>query len=382
VAALRKGVIMARFGVLDADTHVAEPLEMWDHLDPEWHPRRPVIVSVPEDTLYGASDHMWLIDGQIFPKPAGRGGNLLVTPTAQSSVRNRADIKSRELLDLPGRFADMKATNVDLQVIYPTLFLAYLTSDAAYEVALCKAYNRFVADACGRTDGRIRWTVVPPLRDVNATLEELRFGKEHGACGVFFRGIEGDRTLDDPYFFPVYQEAEALDLAICVHQGQGAPALNNLIDIKRSHTFTHGRLPPLVAFRNIVANRIPELFPRLRWGFIETGLSWIPFVLYQLSGTRRADPEFWGPKLFEDYNFWVSYELGEDLPYLLRYVGEDHVVVGTDYGHHTPGTTDRLAADPSAQVHMVNNLRSRSELSPELLDKLLLHNPARLYGMD
>ena len=367
--------------VVDADTHIAEPEAMWSYLDPEWYPRRPVIVQVPEDTQYGGSDHMWLIDGQIFPKAAGRGGNRLVTPTAQTSVRARADIKSRELVDLDLRFADMRATNTDVQVVYPTLFLAYLTSDAAYEVALYRAYNRFLANASDQSDGRIRWTVVPPLRDVDATIQELRFGKEHGACGVFFRGIEGDRTLDDPYFFPVYKEAEALDLAICIHQGQGAPALNNLIDITRSHTFTHGRLPPLVAFRNIVANRIPEEFPRLRWGFIETGLSWIPFVLYQLSGTRRADPEFWGPRLFEEYNIWVSYELGEDLPYLLKYVGEDHVVVGTDYGHHTPGTTDRLAADPSAQVHMVNALRGRSELPGDLVDKLLVHNPARLYGV-
>ncbi len=365
--------------VLDADTHIAEPPEMWNFLDPEWDPRRPVIVQVPEDTQYGDTDHMWLIDGQIFPKPAGRGGNLLVTPTAQKSVRDRADVKARELLDLPMRFEDMKATNVDAQVVYPTLFLAYLTFDPAYEVALCRAYNRYMADVSSRAEGRIKWVVVPPLRDVDATIQELRFGREHGACGVFFRGIEGDRTLDDPYFFPVYREAEALDLAICVHQGQGAPALNNLIEIKRSHTFTHGRLPPLVAFRNIVANRIPEEFPTLRWGFIETGASWVPFVLYQLRGTNRADTSFWGPRLFEEYRIWVSYEVGEDLPYLLQYIGEDHLVVGTDYGHHTPGTTDRLAADPSAQVHMVKNLRER-DLSEEFLDKLLIHNPARLYG--
>jgi uncharacterized protein len=368
-------------GVVDADTHIAEPPEMWAFLDPEWYPRRPVVVALPEDTQYGASDHVWLIDGQIFPRPAGRGGNVLVTPTAQTSVRNRGDNKARELLDLPMRFADMQTTQVDVQVVYPTLFLAWLTSDVAYEVALCKAYNRFLADVSDRSDGKIRWVAVPPLRDVGASIQELRFSKEHGACGVFFRGIEGDRTLDDPYFFPVYQEAEALDLPICVHQGQGAPALNNLIDIQRSHTFTHGRLPPLVAFRNLVANRIPEMFPKLRWGFIETGLSWIPFVLYQLRGTRRADESFWGPRLFEEYNIWVSYELGEDLPYLLQYVGEDHVVGGTDYGHHTPGTTDRLAADPSAQVHMVNNLRGREDMPARVIDKILCDNSRRLYGL-
>jgi predicted TIM-barrel fold metal-dependent hydrolase len=367
--------------LVDADTHIAEPPEMWNFLDPEWYPRRPVVVALPEDTQYGASDHLWLIDGQVFPRPAGRGGNVLVTPTAQSNVAKRADAKARELLDLETRYADMQTTQVDVQVVYPTLFLAWLTSDVAYEVALCKAYNRFLADVSDRSDGKIRWVVVPPLRDVGASVQELRVGKEHGACGVFFRGIEGDRTLDDPYFFPVYQEAEALDLPICVHQGQGAPALNNLIDIQRSHTFTHGRLPPLVAFRNIVANAIPEMFPKLRWGFIETGASWIPFVLYQLRGTRRADPSWWGPRLFQEYNIWVSYELGEDLPYLLQYVGEDHIVAGTDYGHHTPGTTDRLAADPSAQVHMVNNLRGREDVPPHVIDKILCDNSRRLYGI-
>ena len=366
--------------ILDADTHIAEPPEMWEFLDPEWYPRRPVVIKVPEDTLYEGTDHMWLIDGQIFPRPAGRGGNVLVTPTLQKNVRDRADVKARELLDLAMRFEDMRATGVDVQVVYPTLFLAFLTSDVAYEVALCKAYNRFMASVAAKADGRIRWVVVPPLRDPKATLEELEFGRGHGACGVFFRGIEGDRTLDDPYFFPVYREAEALDLPICIHQGQGAPALNNLVDIKRSHTFTHGRLPPLVAFRNIVANRIPEEFPRLRWGFIETGASWVPFVLYQLRGTNKAEETFWGPRLFEEYRIWVSYEFGEDLPYLVQYIGEDHLVVGTDYGHHTPGTTDRLAADPSAQVQVVKNLRER-DLPQEFVDKLLIHNPARLYGI-
>ena len=37
--------------ILDADTHIAEPPEMWDYLDPEWRARRPVIVNVPDDTL-------------------------------------------------------------------------------------------------------------------------------------------------------------------------------------------------------------------------------------------------------------------------------------------------------------------------------------------
>jgi len=366
--------------VLDADTHIAEPAAMWDYLDPEWRARRPVVVSVPEDTQYGKADHMWLIDGSIYPRTAGKGGMLLVTPISDERRKIMPDGASRELADIGARLEDMARLDTDRQVVYPTLFLTWLTDDPAFEVGLCKAYNRYVAQACAASGGKISWVVVPPLRDVEATVSELRWGKEHGAVGVFFRGIEGDRTLDDPYFFPVYEEAQALNLTITVHQGSGSPALNALVDIQRSHTFTHGRLPPLVAFRNLVANRIPELFTGLRWGFIETGASWVPFALHQLRGVFTKDaPERWGPRLFEDYRMWISYEVEEDLPYLAKIIGEDHLVTGTDYGHHGIGGAP---GDPSAQLNMVGTLRGRDDgYSSSALDKLLIDNPRALYGI-
>ena len=68
-----------------------------------------------------------------------------------------------------------------------------------------------------KAQGRLGWVVVPPLRSIGASIEAINFAKAHGAVGLFFRGIERDRTLDDPYFFPVYQEAPRLDMPICVH---------------------------------------------------------------------------------------------------------------------------------------------------------------------
>ena len=59
--------------VIDADTHIAESEHMWHMIDPDMHHRRPVVVSVPNDTLYKTRDAFWLIDGNIFPKPARQG---------------------------------------------------------------------------------------------------------------------------------------------------------------------------------------------------------------------------------------------------------------------------------------------------------------------
>ena len=60
-------------GVLDADTHIAESEAMWSYIEKEMYPRRPVLAKIPDDTWYKERNAFWLIDGEIFPKPAGKG---------------------------------------------------------------------------------------------------------------------------------------------------------------------------------------------------------------------------------------------------------------------------------------------------------------------
>src|SRR5574341_506306 len=67
-------------GIIDADTHISEGAAMWALMDKSMQPRRPIMLSVPDDTWYGNRNAFWLIDGEIYPKPAGRGSFALVTP--------------------------------------------------------------------------------------------------------------------------------------------------------------------------------------------------------------------------------------------------------------------------------------------------------------
>ena len=59
--------------ILDADTHILEPREMWEFFDKEMYHRRPVIVSAPDDTLYKPRKIFWLIDGNLYPKDRREG---------------------------------------------------------------------------------------------------------------------------------------------------------------------------------------------------------------------------------------------------------------------------------------------------------------------
>jgi len=359
--------------IVDADTHVAESPQMWELIDREMYPRRPVLVSVPNDTLYGRSNAFWLVDGEILPKPAGKGSFNLITPSANelNAVRCSVSVPRRELTDIEGRLADMDALSVRTQIVYPTLFLMYLTDDPALELALCRAYNRYVAEACARGQGRLRWVVVPPLQSIDAAVAELRWARDRGAVGVFLRGVEGERTLDDPYFFPIYEEASALDLPICIHTGGGCPAITKIFDVTRNASMPQTRMLPLIAFRDLIANDIPTKFPRLRFGIIEAGASWLPYVLHSLKRWFRDGGGGRSPGFFRENRLYVAVEADEDVPYLMQYLGEDNVLIGSDYGHN----------DPSEEPQLVATMQARGDLSEATLERIMVDNPARFYGL-
>src|SRR5262249_16307648 len=118
---------------------------------------------------------------------------------------------------------------IDVQILYPTLFIAPVTRRPEVELALHKSYNHWMADLWVKGKNRFRWAAVLPLLSMGPALEELRIAKQNGACAVFLRGIEcGNKFLKDPYFFPLYEEASRLDLPICVHTGNGSPEFSAL----------------------------------------------------------------------------------------------------------------------------------------------------------
>ena len=142
-------------GILDADTHILEPREMWDFFDKELASECPTVVSGP-NRLH------WLIDGSLFPNAGGKHGANLATPVSYDLRAQRPDVGARELLDVEYRLGDMDAMGVETQVVYPTLFLAFLTEDPGLDLALAQAYNRFLAQAYEKSGGRIRWGGHPP----------------------------------------------------------------------------------------------------------------------------------------------------------------------------------------------------------------------------
>src|SRR3954470_5910276 len=142
-------------GAIDADAHVIECAATFGHIEPEFRRYRPWITSkkTAEITIAnnsgGEQNQFWVIDGRLQPMEGNVGSN-----TAR---------ESREMADVSVRLAPMDALDIDVQILYPTVFLRPWPEDPLCELALSQSYNRWLADIWRQAPERLRWVAMPPL---------------------------------------------------------------------------------------------------------------------------------------------------------------------------------------------------------------------------
>ena len=347
-------------GSIDSDAHVIECEATFDYMDPEFEHLKPMVVvrksNIAELDLEGrAQTEYWVIDGKLQPKEGNIGSNT--------------SKESREMLDVQARLDHMDELEIDVQVLYPTVFLRAWTQNPEIEYALCKSYNRWLADIWSKASERLRWVVMPPLLQMDKVREEIKFAKENGACGIFMRSLENERPISDPYFYPLYDLAGDLDLPISIHLGNGSFMVHEFYD--HDSTFSKFKLPTIAAFHSLVMHETPSKFPKVRWGIIEACANWLPYVLQDLR--ERFDRR--GKELPDDIlgenNLYVTCEVTDDLPYVMKAAGTDNLIIGTDYGH----------SDSATEIKALRLLRDKKDIGPEIVDKILWHNPSRYYGL-
>lgn len=373
--------------VLDADAHVHE----WEgafsdkYFQPSLGPRRPTIVQGP----YGIIQ--FLIDGKIA-MPTFRKGMIerhFATPASINDHRVNTYIKkpeSLECLELRGaeaRLQLMDEEGIEMQVIYPTLFLAWpLADDPIVGGAICHSYNNWIADVCSHSGERLKWVAVIDPADAKAAAGEIARCAEMGSLGVMVLGMVGDLCISDPPFEPVWDMAAQLHQAVAVHVGDCTPL---------GHINFFNSL--LMGFHGVMHSGLLDRYPDLKVAFLEAGCSWLPYMLARMEdlGERVAalmNPEwryslgklnariaYRSRKPPEEYiksgNLYFGFEVDEKLfPYCLEQFGPDCWLWASDIPHG-----DRL---PNA----ARILASRKDIDAAAKQKLLYDNCVRFYNLD
>ncbi len=358
--------------IVDADAHVVETERTWDYLEPSERQYRPVPLAAEEEA--GVTLQFWLVDGKV------RGNRFPVFSEDEMRRRQQqvgrkfADAKeARELVNVGLRLEHMDATGVDVQVLHNTMFIEPVTDRAPVEVALCGSWNRWLADIWSQSEGRLRWSCLAPTLSMADALDQIRFSREHGACAVLMRPVEGNHLLVDPYFYPIYEEASRLDMAIAVHIANGNPRLDELYrhPVRLGAFFHRFRMPTVAGFAYVLFSELPDLFPKLRWGFIEASAQWLPWILHEARNRFRTRGLEWPDDPMGAFRLFATCENTDDLPYIVRETGEDGLVIGTDYGH----------TDTSSDLDAIRIFRKRTDLAEDVKRKILSDNARRLYGL-
>jgi predicted TIM-barrel fold metal-dependent hydrolase len=287
----------------------------------------------------------------------------------RSNVGRELPVAAREMSDVAVRIKHMDELGIDCQVIYPTFFITPISRRPDIDLAVSRSYNRWMAEIVGKEPSRFRWVLVPPLQNFEHLTAELKFGKENGACGIYMRGLEAERMLSDPYFYPLYEQASALDLPICVHSANGAFTTYDFF--ADDPGFSKFKLAVIGAFHALVFHGIPQRFPKLRIGIIEVSAQWISYAVHDLRRRFARRGKSFPKDVLQENRIYVTCQTDDDLEDVLKYSGEDNLVIGTDYGH----------ADNAAEIEALRKLRNEGRLPGRVIDKILQDNPRALYGL-
>ena len=131
------------------------------------------------------------------------------------------------------------------------------------------------------------------------------------------------------------------------------------------------RVPTVAACMYLILGDISTQFPDLRWGFIEASSQWIPWIHQEATRRLQAAGKKIPDSLFEANNIFVTCQVDEDIPWIMKYAGDNCLVIGTDYGHN----------DTSSDLVALRKLKYDGKIDTAAADRFLDRNAKALYGL-
>jgi predicted TIM-barrel fold metal-dependent hydrolase len=283
---------MARdgFRVFDSDTHVGPSMEVLERYlsDAEkaalaqWEAYRSVDKYGRVTYTRGQRRYQRRLgDPQADTTPSGY-------MAAFTGVHREKPVSPLVDRDPAERIKDMDYEGVDVNLTLPSgWFGTWTTSDdVGFELAMYRAYHRWMSDYCGAFPGRLGGVILACARDVDASVKEMRaWGNARWPWAVMLYAPAGV-PLDHPDFEPIWAEAAALDLAVVLHTFTVMPPYApGGEDTWENLWLQRSAAHPWCGMRNMAAligSGVMDRYPELRIGTLEAGHGWLPFWMARI----------------------------------------------------------------------------------------------------
>lgn len=382
--------------IIDADTHVTEPPDLWDRFLPKkWRddPRRPHVVW---DEALG--EDRWIIGGHALTSVAYTAvAGWKEFPPSHPKSLEEADPGSWDPYE---RLKRMDDYGIWAQVLYPNL-LAFMTApffdgSMSPELALdcVRAYNDFLVDFSSADDRRFIPIMMVPFWDLEATYAEVERAAAIGHKGILFGSkmdLAGLPPIHDEHWSKLFNVAEEMDLSLNFHVGFSELSVEAFAHRTSARGDEHARLAVVSTLANshaiadVICSGLCHRHPNLKIVSVESGASWLPYFSEALDwfwksfGAVDHMPDMELPSFYlrrQVYGmFWFENEVLGRVADLLP----DNIMFETDFPHPnslSPGPAS-FAERPRVMVE-----RAVSGLSEDVVRKLLYKNAAKLYHVD
>ena len=259
------------------------------------------------------------------------------------------------------RIEVMDEQGVEKTLMFPTLGVTmegFLSEDAEMLYDCFHAFNRWVVDDWGFAY-RDRIFAAPYLcmLDLGHAIAELDWVLKEGARLITIRpGPAYGRSPADPYFDPFWARIEEAGVLVTYHSFEGPSEAGNAYyklwaAPPQRRLKEHGLLKSVIAGNDtaildtlsaLVLHNLFGRFPKLKVAVIEMGASWVPYLLTRIDHAgglvARKITSFGGtlrdkPSEILKRHVSIAPFPEEDVPALIRQIGADQVLMGSDWPH-------------------------------------------------
>jgi predicted TIM-barrel fold metal-dependent hydrolase len=381
-------------GVIDADTHLTEPVDLWTARLPERFRADAPRVELHEES----GTWRW----RVGDRWCSLVGNYSIAgwPEPMPSCPPSLDEADPACYDATARLAHMDRFGIRAQVLYPNVIAfeghAFMAlPDEALRLACVSTYNDYQSEFASAAPDRFVTLAMLPYWDVDASIAELRRCHAMGHRGFVWAATlekHGLPDFPDPHWDPLYAAAQELGMSVNFHVGVGNTAEEIEMAMDRTAfepAFQTARsagtfIGNVRTISTLLTSGLCERFPSLDFVSVESGFGYLPFLLDALdwqwagAGAREAYPDRLLPSEYfrrQVYAmFWVE---SQSLPLLPDYA--DNVMFETDFPHPTCLHDEGASHSPSPREII---RRDTEIVGEDVMRKVLFDNAARVYHLD
>jgi predicted TIM-barrel fold metal-dependent hydrolase len=362
------------FPVFDADNHMYETTDAFTkHLPPEYDGLVKYVQVNGRTKIALRNVISEYIPNPTFSKVAPPGAQELEFQLKNPNARKREVKEGDKVLGEPPRYIVsppaffnpaerlelMDELGLDRSLMWPTLASLLeerLADDVEATHAVVHALNEWMFEHWTfNFEGRIFPTPVITLPIVDEAIRELERVVERGARIVLIRpapvpGANGHRrSFALPEFDPFWKVAEEAGILIGMHASDdgGQRYINEwegntqeFLPFKRKNNAFHALVQAewrgiKDTVQSIIGHGLATRFPRLRFMPVENGSAWVRPLVENLKSVYAAKPQAFDEDPVAAFKrSIVIHPFHEESPVdLVRVVGADSVVFGSDYPH-------------------------------------------------